>query len=348
MRAPQLPGGSTAGLVAALVGAVVAIVLGLATFGVQATAAPHEFPLAVSVPPGSELEPIAERIAGQGGEAVSWHVTTHHAREMLDDKDVYGILQLTPTRDGTQISAVVSGAITPAATQAAQQILVSAGTAVSAQLPPQGLAPVPVETVHPTSKAGAVFPLAASALLWIATLVTSLLFGLLASRNGRTPTARARLAAVAAIAVLASAAVIGFAWLWDHNLTLPWQAVGFLVLVATAFAAVQGGVLRLLGLPGAPLLAVLYLTVPAVAALPPELLHPVYRIALWSWTPFRFSTETLRSLLFLDGSTPGVGTGVLVFAALAVVGLQLLLSPARSDTRAVTSEHTTAERASKA
>lgn len=44
---------------------------------------------------------------------------------------------------------------------------------------------------------------------------------------------------------------------------------------------------------------------------------------------FRFSTETLRSLLFLDGSAPDVSTGIVVFASIAVVGLAVLLWPAR-------------------
>ena len=123
--------------------------------------------------------------------------------------------------------------------------------------------------------------------------------------------------------------MLSYAVLWDSTLEIPWPAVGYLVLVAAAFAALQGAVLRLLGLAGAPLLALLYLTVPAVAALPPELLQPAYRVLLWSWSPFRFSTETLRSLLFLDGPTPGVGTGIVLFALLAAGGLAVLLWPSR-------------------
>lgn len=90
--------------------------------------------------------------------------------------------------------------------------------------------------------------------------------------------------------------------------------------------------LRLLGLFGIAILAPLYLMAPAVAALPGELVQPAYKVALWSWTPFRFSTETLRSLLYLDGSAPDVATGVIVFASLAVVGLVVVLWPSRRGT----------------
>ncbi len=137
------------------------------------------------------------------------------------------------------------------------------------------------------------------------------------------------LVSLTAASILAPAVVLGYAALWDSSLEVPWPAVGYLVLVAAAFAAVHGFVLRLLGLAGAPLLALLYLTVPAVAALPPELLQPAYRVLLCSWSPFRFSTETLRSLLFLDGSAPGVDTGILLFTLLAAGGLAVLLWPSR-------------------
>lgn len=76
----------------------------------------------------------------------------------------------------------------------------------------------------------------------------------------------------------------------------------------------------------------MHLMAPAVAAQPPELLNPAYRTLLWSWTPFRFSTETLRSLLVLDGSAPDVGVGVAVFTVMAAAGMVVLLWPARRRT----------------
>lgn len=205
-------------------------------------------------------------------------------------------------------------------------------TQVAQQVPGATPSPVAVETVHPASTAAKVLPLAASALLWLGTLVGSLLLVLLASRHGRVPTFGARLLSVAAMAGAAPAVVLGLGRLWDHDLDIGWPLVGFLVLVAGAFAALQGGVLRLLGLRGAALLAPLYLMAPAVAAQPPELLDPTYRTFLWSWTPFRFSTETLRSLLVLDGSAPDVGIGIAVFSVMAVAGLVVLLWPARRRT----------------
>jgi hypothetical protein len=65
-------------------------------------------------------------------------------------------------------------------------------------------------------------------------------------------------------------------------------------------AALQAGLLRVLGVGAMAILGPLYLVAPAVAGQVPELLNPAYRALLWSWTPFRFSAEGLRS--FLQGT----------------------------------------------
>src|SRR5205807_9432115 len=129
-------------------------------------------------------------------------------------------------------------------------------------------------------------------------------------------------AAVTATA-LSVGVVAGLARLWDAAIPLGWEAAGFLALVGGAFALLQAGVLRWLGVRGVAVLGPLYLMAPAVAGLVPELLNPVYRAALWSWTPFRFSTEGLRSLLFLGRDGPDVQAALWVFGAIAVAGLLL-------------------------
>jgi hypothetical protein len=72
------------------------------------------------------------------------------------------------------------------------------------------------------------------------------------------------------------------------------------------------------------LLVPFYLMAPAVAGLPPELLNPTYRALLWSWTPFRFSTEGVRSLMFLGSGAPDVQSAQLVLGAIALGGLVLI------------------------
>jgi hypothetical protein len=314
-----------------LVGAVVAVVLGLLTFGVQATAAPDHLPLAVATPDDPALRQAARQVASHGGDQVGWTVTDPaHARDLLDDKEVYGILEIGR---GPAITIVTSGAVNPTATQVAQPVLTGAAqgllTAMAQQRP--GTTPVPpkAETVHPVSTAGRTAPLAASALLWIGSLVGGMAFGLLVVRRGVRATGTSRFVLVVSVTVVVTGAVIGLLELWDSALDISWDVVGFLALTAAAFAAVQGALLRLLHLRAAAILGPMYLLAPAVAGTVPEMLDPAYRTLLWSWTPFRFSTEGLRSLLQGVPDAPDVRHAVVVLASMAVAGLVVLLWPAR-------------------
>jgi hypothetical protein len=339
-------------------GAVVALLLGLLTFGVQATVEPHHLPLAIGTADAGSaaaLAPVLDRVAAQGGDAVAWRRVGSRAKAegLLDRKQAYGAVIFTAGPAGPSATVLVSGALNPAATQVAQSALTqvaeavtsaaraqaasrqSAGTGPTAAPAPAAasrpaVAPaVQVVTIHPTSATGRTLPLAASALLWVATLVTSVLALVLPPRRpGGRPLGRL-LSIVAAIsgALLGTAAVLALARLWDSSITFGWEAVGFLGLVALSFALLQTAVLRWLRLPGVSLLALLYLTAPAVAGLVPELLNPVYRALLWSWTPFRFSAEALRSLLFLGPSGPDVSAGTWVFSGIALAGLLLVLVP---------------------
>lgn len=315
MSAPvRRPAGALA-LVAALAGALVAVVLGFLTFGAQATVAPDHVPVAVAAPPE-----VAQRIAAHGGGQLEWTIASPaDARKLLEDKKVYGVLELGP---GPSATVVTSGAVNPAGTQVAQQALTGAAAAL-AGAPKQ-------EVLHPVSLAGRTAPLAASALAWIGALVAGLALFQLAKRTRRTVGAGARLLQVVGVGVLATAVLAGFFALWDATLPLNAGVLGFVFLAATAFAAVQAGLLRLLGLRAMAVLGPLYLVAPAVAGQVPELLNPVYRAVLWSWTPFRFSAEGLRSLLQGVPDAPDVTTGDWVLGALLAAGLVVTVWPGRS------------------
>lgn len=296
---------------AALAGAVVAIVLGFVTVGVQATADPHGLPVAVAAPPA--LRPAAEHVTTQGGGILAWRVATpDEARKLLEDKKVYGILQL-----GQPNRVIVSGAINPAGTQIVQQILTTAA------------APAQVETVHPASAAGRAAPLAVSILAWLGSLAAGAVLLALTRRRGDRIGLGARLTRVLLSAVLMTAVLAGFLRLWDASLPRTWPVYGFIFLVSVAFAAIQGALFRLLGFAAMAILAPLYLLAPAVAGQVPELLNPVYKAALWSWTPFRFSTEGMRSILQGTSGAPDVRMALWVLGVMLAVGLVVLLWPGR-------------------
>ncbi|MEV6903036.1 ABC transporter permease [Amycolatopsis sp. NPDC051372] len=312
--APRRPVGAFA-LVAVLVGALAAVVLGFLTFGAQATAAPDHVPVAVSAPP--PLQGLARQVASHGGTQLDWRVANPaEARNLLADKEVYGVLELRP---GPAATVVLSGAVNPAGTQVAQQVLAGAAQALPGE--PR------LEMLHPASAAARIVPLAASALAWLGSLVAGAVLVRLSA--GRRVSVPVPLAQVLGSGVLVTGVLVGFAALWDSSLPLTWDVLGFLFLTVTAFAALQAGLLRLLGLRALAILAPLYLVAPAVAGQVPELLNPAYRTLLWSWTPFRFSTEGLRCLLQGVPGAPDVTTGAWVLTGLLAVGLTLTLWPTR-------------------
>ncbi|ANZ38418.1 hypothetical protein BBK82_22495 [Lentzea guizhouensis] len=283
-------------LVTAVAGAVVAFLLGLLTFGVQATVHPHDVPLAVVAPP-----PIAERVRAADSPEVDIRVVgADEARILLADREVYGVLEIAAS--GATIR--LNPAVNPSGTQVAQQVLT--GVAQGAGLPVRAEAPA-------VSAADRTAPLAASALLWIGGMVAGVLFVVL--KGGRF-----RLVSSLGAAVLTVGSVVGLLAWWGVSFT--GAAVAFLFAVAGAFALLQAGLFKHLGIRAMGILGLLYLMAPAVAGQVPELLNPAYKVALWSWTPFRFSTEGLRALLH-DGA---ISTEWWVFAGIAVVGLVLVLA----------------------
>jgi hypothetical protein len=335
-------------LVPGLVGAVVALILGLLTFGVQSTLEPRHLPLAVgAADPAAKaaVAPAVGRVTAHGGDLVEWRRVDSRAEaeRLLDAKAIYGALLFSPGPGGLTATVLVSGALNPTATQVAQpiltQIAMSITSAARAQLSAGGTAPaapqggatsaVQAVIIHPTSAASRTLPLAASALLWLATLVTNVVRVVLAPRlRGGRPLGRvASVVTAVAGGLLGTCVVLGLARIWDSGIPLNWEVAGFLSLVGTAFALLQAGVLRWLGLSGMAVLAPLYLMAPAVAGMPPELLNPVYRAVLWSWTPFRFTSEGLRSLLFLGSGAPDVQYALWVCAGIGLGGLLLTLGP---------------------
>lgn len=341
MDATSRSSGGSRPLLLALVAAVtLTAFLALVTFGVTATVAPRELPLVLAVdgdgPQRGALERAARLVEPRSGEQVSWRAagSAAEARALLDDKQAYGALVLSapPGAGAPVVTVLVNGGMNAPGAQLTAQVLPPLAQQVaSAGGPAAGpVSPVRVQTVNPASGPGRTVPVAASALLWIAALVAGAA-GYVLLRHarvapGRSVRLRALLAALAGL--LGAAVVAGFVALWDSGLDVGWPVLGFLVLVGTAFALLAAAVLAWLGLRGMALLGPLYLLAPAVAGQPPELLDPAYRVLLWSWSPFRFSAEGLRSLLFFDGA-PGIGVPVAVFTGIAVLSLALLLAAPR-------------------
>ena len=316
-------------LLPAIVGSIAALVLGLLTFGVQATVNPDHVPLAVGTEDPGAAAPLAQLthgIASHGGDQVAWHTVQSRAEaeSLLDAKQVYGAVLFSPTSDGLNATVLVSGAVNPQATAIAEPILIGVAAGTKAQFQ--------VATIHPASAAARTLPLAGTALLWLAALAGNVVALVLGPRlRAGAPMGRIGVLGLSAsVAILGTGVVVGLAWLWDSSLAIDGDVVGFFMLVGFAFALLQAAILRWLGFPGVALLGPLYLMAPAVAGLPPELINPVYRALLWSWTPFRFSVEGIRSVMLLGGGAPDVQPALILFAAIALGSAMLIVFRRRS------------------
>jgi hypothetical protein len=325
-------------------GGLVALVIGLLTVSVQATVKPSHLPLAISAP-----QPLVDRLREQAGDEVDWRQVSSQAEaeRLLDDKRVYGAVLLNPGPTGPTATVVLSGAVNPSATQVAQPLLtqvggalVAAAQAQSAARPAATTSSIPAQaapakpavqviTIHQVSPAGLLVPLAASLLLWLTTFFASILANVVAPRaRGARPLGRSVPVVTAAMAAVAGTIlVVGLARVWDQSLAIGLDVIGFMALVGLAFALLQAAVLRWTGLAGIPLLALTYLMAPAAAGLPSEVLSPVYRNLIWSWLPFRFSAEGIRSLLYLGSQGPGVQEALWLFGGIAVGALVLMVAP---------------------
>lgn len=325
-------------VVTALMGALVASVLAVLTFGAQVSAGPDGVPVAVAVaddPAAAQLRAATGVLEARAGDRLDVELTTpDKGRNLLYDKEVYGVLEFSAGPGGPQATVVTSGAINPSGTRIAQQALTGAGqallAAVAAQNPGANAGVVHIERVHPVGTSMRALPLALSALAWLGCLVAGATLTVLAQRSRVRIGAMDRLAGLGVTSVVVTAVLVGLVLLWDSSLPLGWDVVGLLALATAAFTAVQGGVLHLAGIRAMVLLAPLYLVAPAVTNQVPELLHPGYRAALWSWTPFRFPAEALRSLFAGTPDAPDVMLAVWVLTGILVAGLALLAVPRRS------------------
>ena len=318
-------------VIPALVGGVAATALALLTFGVQATVNPDHVPLAIGAEDPATapaLAQLTQGVSAHGGDEISWQVVQSRADavKLLDSKQVYGALLFTPSQSGLSASIVLSGAVNPQATAVAQPILLGIAQGVGAK--------AQIETIHPASAAGRTLPLAGTALLWLTALIASISALVLGPRlRGGAAIGRIGVLGVAAAAaVVGTGVVIGLGWLWDSSLTIDWSVAGFLALSGLAFALLQAAALRWLGFEAVALLAPFYLMAPAVAGLPPELINPTYRALLWSWTPFRFTSEGIRSLLFLGGGAPDVPPAIVLMLAIALGGAILVIARRKNPT----------------
>jgi hypothetical protein len=165
-------------------------------------------------------------------------------------------------------------------------------------------------------------PLAGTALLWVggSAAAAMLLFRPGGRRAAYGPPA---VAAVLTVAVLGPAVVHSFAVIWGGGTGWGPADVGYVALAAAGFTALQAAVLRLAGVPGLPVLGLLYLVAAPLATRPLDLLVPVHRVLLWFRNPSPFAVESWSAL----ASPQRPLAGCVALGGFLVAGLAVLLWP---------------------
>jgi len=337
------------------------ILLGVATFGPSTSAELSEVPVAVLDADGGEL---AGQLTGADLEVIEWQaVSSYEAmRTALDDKEVAaGLVIPEGTTDtlgalgaeaaepvvlelyvnhgrnpeaGQAIETTITGLAESAGAELSSQTLATLGEAETSVAPTTVAAlaePIQVESIPvnaPADAADAQTPLVLVAMLWIGSLIATLVSWLGLHRKDTTPAGflGAQLIVVAALAVIQPLSIVAVGnWLLGMDITLTATLFGALALTTALFFLIQSAVLNWLGFGGWPILVLLWLFSFTLLSVPAEALATGYRVLIHSWLPSRFPYEAIQGIVHFDGAGQA-GTMLAISAAIAIGALALLLT----------------------
>ncbi len=337
------------------------ILLGVATFGPSTSADLSDVPVAVLDLDGGGL---ADEVTGADVAVIDWVRSTDHdaLQQQLDDKEVAAGLVIPAGASDTlaalgpeatdpvvlelyvnhgrnpeaarNIQSVIEGLAEGAAAELSAGTLEALGQA-GATVAPDAVAtlaqPIRVEAVPvnaPASAADAQTPLVLVAMLWIGSLIATLVSWLGLHRKDTTPTGflGAQLIVVAALAVVQPLSIVAVGnWVLGMDIALTASLFGALALTTALFFLLQSAVLNWLGFGGWPILVLLWLFSFTLLSVPAEALATGYRVLIHSWLPSRFPYEAIQGIVHFDGAGQA-GTMLAISAAIALGALALLLA----------------------
>jgi len=337
------------------------VLLGVATFGPSTSAELSDVPVAVL---DLDRAGLAEELTATDVHVIEWSsVTSREALvELLNDKEVAAGLVIPAGATDTLaalgsaepapvvLDLYVNHGRNPQAAQTVQATILALAEGAAAQLSAQTLTalgeadvavapdavatlaqPIQVETIPvnaPSSAADAQTPLVLVAMLWIGSLIATLVSWLGLHRKDTTPRGflGAQLIVVAALAVLQPLSIVAVGnWLLGMDITLTASLFGGLALTTALFFLLQSAVLNWLGFGGWPILVLLWLFSFTLLSVPAEALASGYRVLIHSWLPSRFPYEALQGIVHFDGAGQA-GTMLAISAAIALGALALLLA----------------------
>ena len=337
------------------------ILLGAATFGPSTSADLSDVPVAIL---DLDRAGLADELTATDVHVIEWvSVASDSAlREALDDKEVAAGLVI-PSGATDQLGALgseqpepvvldlyVNHGRNPQAAQSVQATILALAEGAAAELSAQTLTalgeagaavapeavttlaqPIQVEAIPvnaPASAADAQTPLVLVAMLWIGSLIATLVSWLGLHRKDTTPVGflGAQLIVVAALAIIQPLSIVAVGnWLLGMDITLTASLFGALALTTALFFLLQSAVLNWLGFGGWPILVLLWLFSFTLLSVPAEALASGYRVLIHSWLPSRFPYEALQGIVHFDGAGQA-GTMLAISAAIALGALALLLA----------------------
>ncbi|MTH54221.1 DUF3533 domain-containing protein [Bacillus mangrovi] len=300
----------------------------------------------VQLPNGQKLEIgklMQEKLTGNKELPIKWTVLDSEieAKEELDDRAYYAAL-IIPEEFSEHAASLQS----PEPVQAEAKLLVNQGknlnaansvaaimdkvfTGVNKEISGQMLAQmkaqkmmlspdqVPqaaeritlsVENVNPVRdyNAGGNSPGMMTQILWLTTIISSIVIylGLKKASRGRiTPSSLAAQLAAGLLFVSLNSLIILWIATGPLGLEVPdfWDTYGFMVFTAYMFFLMQGALINWIGYGAMPVLILLFFFSSPVLNMPPEFLPEATQTWLLSWIPFSHSVEGFRTLFFFNG-----------------------------------------------
>lgn len=189
---------------------------------------------------------------------------------------------------------------------------------------------IQTQTVHPMgpNSGNGNVPMALTQIIWISCLITSISMFLTSLECLKKKAPRQQ--------VLIMQMVVGLVWVMVISLYLLWMTTAwyrievyhfgktwlFLLFSYTVFFLLQSALLNWLGFPAVALCVLMFFFSMPIINVAPEMLPQGARDWIYSWTPFRFVSAGLKSVMYFDGANMSITNRVLGWVA----GICLLLN----------------------
>jgi hypothetical protein len=275
----------------------------------QARSEPHELPIGV-VGTAEATAPIERQLAARGDDFdVTRYTGPAAAREAIEDREIYGAIVVTPTRQ-----AVLTA---PAASATVAQLIERVATSAA---PQAQLTVVPVVPATEDDPRGAAFN---------SSILPLILLGVATGALGAFTTTRLRdsLVFLAAASGAIALAVIGVVQGWLGVLDGGWLLnAGAVALTVLAIGTTVAGLLRLIGPPGIGVAALLFVLIGnpwSGVTSAPELLPPAASF-IGQLLPPGAGGGLIRETAFFDGA--GSAANLVVLLAWTALGLSMLVA----------------------